>query len=762
MNAALTRLRRLTSRLLPLAVGGLVSGCALLKPLPAPSTVDDRLKAMPTQGLPLKQPVTIHWDAHQIPYIVAETDDDAAFGLGLVHTHLRLGQMAVYRRIAQGRIAEMGGPLATEIDHGIRILDFGRAVPAMRAMMPQTTEQWLQRYVDGINHYQASAAQLPYEYAALGLKPEPWSVDDVLRFGRLAGTDVTWLVWFNLLQLRQRADWPQIWARLTEQGAMPAPGGEPGSAALGELLAGISRSGSNSLALAPSRTTTGGAILANDPHLGINLPNTWLIVGLKSPSYHVVGLMIPGLPFFAIGRNPAIAWGGTNLRAAASDLIDVSGLPASAIRERSETINVRLWPDRQVTIRETPYGPVISDAPQLARPDLAPLALRWVGHDGSDEVTAMLMAAKAESFAEFREALAGFAVSGQTMVYADRDGNIGSVIAARVPDRSGPPPKDMVLTPAEAEASWSQVLSAATLPATFNPASGYIASANNRPADAGVGFFFSPEDRVRRMAEVVEEQGRLDVAALKTLQRDVYVSSSVALRDAIVGRIRGFGIDRELTGDERRVFERMAVWDGYYRAESEGAVAFELVRSAFVSDFYAAALGSSDAAAFAGVGQIKTLLLADIEAADPKALAAQLRAALAAAAASIGDFPTWGEMHRLQLGHPLRFVPLLGRRFRFADHPIGGTTESLMKTAHGTTAERHAARYGANARHVSDLSDPNGNFFVILGGQDGWLNSSTFLDQVPLWLDGSYVQMPLDLADVARRFPIHMTLEPAA
>ncbi len=374
----------------------------------------------------------------------------------------------------------------------------------------------------------------------------------MLQFGRLAGTDVTWLVWFNLLQLRQRADWPQIWARLIEQGAMPAPGGEPRSdlrpvGALGELLAGVSRSGSNSLALAPSRTTTGGAILANDPHLGINLPNTWLIVGLKSPSYHVVGLMVPGLPFFAIGRNPAIAWGGTNLRAAASDLIDVSGLPASAIRERTETINVRLWADRQVIIRETPYGPLISDAPQVARPDLAPLALKWVGHDGSDEVTAMLMAARASSFAEFRAAFDGFAVSGQTMVYADRDGNIGSVMAARVPDRGGPPPQDMVLTPAEAEAKWSHVLTAATLPATLNPASGYIASANNRPGDAAVGFFFSPDDRVRRMAEVVEERGRLDVDGLKALQRDVYVSSSVALRDAIVGRIRGFGLDQRLS-----------------------------------------------------------------------------------------------------------------------------------------------------------------------------------------------------------------------
>ena len=92
----------------------------------------------------------------------------------------------------------------------------------------------------------------------------------------------------------------------------------------------------------------------------------WLIAGLKSPSYHVVGLMGPGLPVFAIGRNPSIAWGGTNMRAASSDLVDVSGLDPDSIEARDETISVRWWFDSTVTIRQTPLGPVISDAPLLA------------------------------------------------------------------------------------------------------------------------------------------------------------------------------------------------------------------------------------------------------------------------------------------------------------------------------------------------------------------------------------------------------------
>ena len=199
----------------------------------------------------------------------------------------------------------------------------------MLAAMPTSSRRWLKRFVDGINNYQEQMRDAPTEYRILAIQPEPWSPEDVLTFGRLAGTDVNWLVWFNLLRLRARPDWPQIWARLvgTGGGAPPGPTANEDMAGLGALLSQVSRSGSNSLAIAPSRTSTGAAIIASDPHLGLSLPNTWLIIGLKSPSYHVVGLMVPGLPVFAIGRNPWIAWGGTNMRASASDLIDVSGLP---------------------------------------------------------------------------------------------------------------------------------------------------------------------------------------------------------------------------------------------------------------------------------------------------------------------------------------------------------------------------------------------------------------------------------------------------
>jgi Protein related to penicillin acylase len=760
MSRSTVRILRRASAVL---FGSMLAGCTALAPLPPESTLKERLDRFPRRDLPIERPVTVYWNEHQVPYIVAETDADAAFTLGLVHAHLRLGQMALYRRIAAGRVAEMGGPLAIDIDHGVRLLGFGRAATATLQAMPAESRQWLDRFVEGINVYQARVRPLPHEYRVLDLDPEPWTAEDVLTFGRLAGTDVNWLVWASLLKLRERPDWPQIWARLVsgDSAAAAASTGTEGEP-LSQLLASISRSGSNSLAIGPQYTAGGAAILANDPHLGLNLPNTWLIAGLKSPSYHVVGLMVPGLPVFGIGRNPQIAWGGTNMRASASDLIDVSGLPPEGIRETSATIGVRWWPDEAITLRETDWGPVLSDAPQLRDLHLGPVSLRWTGHDVSDEISAMLAVARAGDFAAFRAALGGFSLPGQNMLYADAAGHIGRVFAVHVPDRGGPPPVDVVVTPGDASLIWSRVRTADDFPAVLDPPEGFIASANNRPPDphVSVGYFFSPDDRVRRMRQLLAESATVDVETVMQFQRDVYVDSSVALRDAIITQIGAAGIDAQLNEDERRFVGELAGWDGYYRRDSRGAVAFELMRFEFTANFYQSRFGASDWAAFAGVGRIKEMLVEDIAAADASQLAPMLRVSIGRATARFDDFAGWGDMHRLVLQHPLAFLPLVGSRYRFADEPAAGSTDSLMKTAHGLTNERHRTTYGANARHISDMSDPDSNLFVILGGQDGWLNSSTFLDQVPMWHEGAYIRMPLRLDTVQADFNHRMELQP--
>jgi penicillin amidase len=732
-----------------------LAGCAAFTPLPEPTTLDKRLAAFPTKGLALAKPVAIHWDAHQIPFIEAETDGDLAFALGLVHAHLRLGQMELMRRLAQGRVAEMGGPLAIDIDRSLRIADFGRAAPEMEKILPDETRAFLRRYVEGINHYLFAASELPHEFAVLGLKREAWTVLDVLSMERLGAADVNWLIWFNLLRMRGTPGWADSWARLVRHGtAGPVSmGADETAGLLQDIIEGYGRTGSNSVVVSGARTATGAAMIASDPHLGINLPNVWLIGGIKSPSFHAAGLMFPGLPFVAVGRNESIAWGGTNMRAAASDLVDVSKLP---LTERTVKLDVRWWFDAEAKIRESELGPVISDAPVLSGTG-GPYALKWVGHAASDEITAMLKVNRARSFEEYRAAFKTFAVPAQNMMYADTQGNIGELMAVHLPIRPAGVPPDLVRDPADPSSAWLRIADATQLPFSYNPARGWLGSANNKPAETPfpIGYFFSPGDRVERMKMLLGGEKRIGVAELEKLQQDVYMTSAVALRDAIVAAIDELNI-----ADIDGVVARMRAWDGSYTKESSGAVAFEVLFHHFKDAMYEGAMDPEEARNFISVADAKLILVEDVRNADKPRLSAALEKAIRLAAPDAAKFASWGEMHRLGLSHVLGNIPVIGSRYRFGEFAVGGSTDTLMKTSAASSNERHRVRYGSQARHVSDLSDLDSNWFLLLGGQDGWLASSTFMDQVDDWLAGRYIQVPMRAETVRTQFPHAMTLTP--
>ncbi|MEQ8700619.1 MAG: penicillin acylase family protein [Bauldia litoralis] len=672
--------------------------------------------------------------------------------------------MEMMRRIASGRLAEVAGPLATDIDIALRMIDFGRVAEKAEREMPPETRAFVEAFVAGINHYQFRAERLPHEFRVLSMRREKWTVRDVITVGRLAGTDVNWLVWFRLLQLRDRKDWPQIWATLTREGSdsLVSFGLPKKAETLDRLLRGYSKNGSNSVAISGSRTGTGAALIANDPHLGITVPNLWLVAGVKSPSYHAVGLMVPGLPFIAVGRNPWIAWGGTNMRAASSDLYDVSGLPPAQITTRRERIRVRWWGTRTVDIRETPLGPVISDAPPLGWKG-KPLALRWIGHERGDEITAFLKVSQARDWSQFRRAFATFAVSAQNMLYADAKGNIGQVMATMLPVRPNRQPPDLVLDARDPAWQWQGVRTALDLPSAYNPAAGFLASANNKPtfADFPIGYFFSADDRIARMKQLLDTGKRVGVGDLRRLQRDVYMPSSVALRDAALAKLDAAGPDG-LDAPARKVLELMRSWDGRYTTDSRGAVAFELFAVPLTQAHFAARYDGKAQSAMIGFSRSRRMVTAAVEAAPPERIAPMLRAALTSAGAKIGSIRDWGSMHRLRLSHPLSFIPLIGNRYRFADYPARGSSETLQKTAHDPATGKHATRYGQQARHISDMADPDANWFTLLGGQDGWLSSTTAFDQVKLWREGKYVKVPLRLETVRKAFTHKTALKPRA
>jgi penicillin amidase len=733
----------------------LLPGCAALSPRQAP--VEQRLAALPVAGAPVSRPVEIRWNDNMIPWITAENDEDLAVALGLVHGHLRGAQVMLMRLVAQGRLAEVAGPPAADVDHALRILGFGRAAPQVIAAWPPETRRFVQAFLRGLNHALRTAPRPP-EAGLLALGQDAITEEDLIAVGRLAGTDINWLAYLSLLPQRGQPGFAELWARTREAGGNPV--GTQQAGLLQTILEGTSRSGSNTVAVSAARSATGGALIASDPHLGLNMPNLWLVVGMRSPGFHAVGLMVPGLPILGVGRNPHVAWGGTNLRAASSDLFDVSALPPDAFRSETARIRQRLWFTTERRVRMTPLGPVMTDAALLPA-NGATLALRWAGHTPTDEITALLRAARATDGQAFRAAFAGFGVSAQTMLWADSRGRVGRFIAATLPDRAGFPAGDFVLDPHDpaANAAWDRLRDARNLPAQADPPQGLLASANNRPrwAEAPgatpLGFFFSDDDRVLRLEELLAATPRHTPQSVAAIQRDIRSPRAAQLSAALNGHLAA------LPGGHPapRLAAALDGWQGDYAADSRAPVAFEaLLRHlvpALVPESRRDATGNPRGAETQW-NFVTAFLLRDLDALAPARRDAVLRQVAAAAQADYDRLGTWGELHRLRASHWLVNLPVLGRYFVYADYPADGSRETPMKTSHGLLADApRPANFGSMARHVSDMADPDANWFTLWGGQDGWIGSAAFMDQIPLWRDGRSIRVPLRPETVTAEFP---------
>lgn len=726
---------------------------------PADVVTNDRLAALPTQGRVARK-VTIHWNEYQVPFLEAETDADLAYGMGIVHGHLRMSQIMLMRYAAEGRIGQVGGPFTDSLDHLLALIDFDHAVPEIEKNLPEETRAWLQAYANGLNdmqdHMQAQGIEPPF-YGLANIEPEPFTVTTLLRMGRLTGIDVNWLAYLGILGARKDDNWAEVWQRVLEhngKAGLPVPSKTEGlSGSAMDLVTGFTHSGSNSIAISPKLSASGNAILANDPHLGLGQPNFWLLVGIKSPSYHAVGFTIPGMPVLGLARTPDFAWGGTNARMSVSDLYTLR--EDQKISQSENAVPARFWNDSKVTTEWADgIGPLMTSHPRFTGREGERIAMRWVGHEPSDEITAFLTALKAKTPQQFRASFKDYAVGAYNLVFADTKGNIGMVRAVRLPKRNWVYNDDIVLDAGEPSHQWQGFDNATTLPMQLNPASGFVADANNKPKDFDkhAGLFFTPDVRVRRMAQMVEELKPIDRDDIKRMHQDVYFAPAVKLRDEFIALYQ----QNQVT---HPVLEALAQWDGHYKAESAGALKFELLLYYLAHSQYADAEGKLSRRV-SHWPFLFTNIVADVNKLPSDERKAVMREAIASMAERSDEIGVWGNMLREKVGSYVARAPVVGGLLELDDAPAGGSRDTLMKRNHKLTDQPHTSDYGAQSRHYSDMGDPDANWFVLYGGQDGWMGSENFADQIELWRKGEYIQMPLTMTKVRAQFKTKTVIQP--
>jgi penicillin G amidase len=563
----------------------------------------------------LSTPVTIARDAVALPYIDAETEADALFGLGFAHAQDRLWQMTFNRRIAQGRIAEIAGAGAVDTDKFMRMLGIDRNARAMAERLDAETRTLLQAYAAGVNAYLAQrSGPLPPEFLLTrSPAPEPWQISDSLAWALMMALDLSRSYRDEITRLRLAsglsraeidelrppypgeappaiADYPAIYRALGVYRASNAPRSEsapvkPYDTDLFNRLAGLDDAegnGSNNWVVSGARTQSGKPLLANDPHLGFTAPSVWYYARLRAPGLEVFGATLPGVPYVLLGRNRNVAWGFTNTEPDVQDLYLERINAANAdeyqtpngyalFDKRTEHIEVRGEHPVEFVVRSTRHGPVLSDAVASVRNLIDDahyvLALRWGALDGDDTTIGAVRAMNRARDAKAFEA--------QNIVFADTNGTIGFVAAGRVPVRR--PDNDFkgqVPAPGwDAKYDWTGWLPYADVPRSINPPAGLVVTANHRITPPGYTHYLTSDwalpYRADRITQLIEAKPKHDAASFHSIQADV---TSLAARDLMQALIALH--PQPGTNAGKIALARLSGWDGTMRADTPEPLLF--------------------------------------------------------------------------------------------------------------------------------------------------------------------------------------------
>ncbi|MGH2841131.1 MAG: penicillin acylase family protein, partial [Solirubrobacteraceae bacterium] len=523
-------------------------------------------------------PIDVRRDGAGVPHVRATTEADVLRGLGHCHGVDRALQLVVTRIVGQGRAAEIldGGDEMVAMDRFFRRVDLAGGVQAQVAALSSRHRALLDAYVDGVNR--ALAAKRPWELALLRHRPEPWIAADCVLMGRMIG-------YVGLAQTQGEAE---RWIVQMLSGGVPL-------AVVDELFAGriagfdeslleglhieeslIAASirwypaapaavASNNWALAPSRTVTGTAMFANDPHLEVNrLPAVWYETSCDGPQGWLAGASMPGVPGILVGRNDAVAWGVTY---AYADVIDswVEDCRDGCFRrdvegeerwepfdEREEVIRRRGGAPLRVRFHENLHGTLGGDPHVPGRY----LTTRWAGRDGGAvSLAAALDLPGARTASEAGDLLSRLEWA-FNWVMADRDGAIVYRMSGRIPRRRSGASGLLPLAGWRADDDWQGFHDPGELPRRSDPPEGYLVTANedlNRFGTVKPINLAGPPYRAARLNELLAARSDWSVAQLGSVQMDV-LSLQARRFMAVLAPL--------LAGDER--FAAIIEWDGSY------------------------------------------------------------------------------------------------------------------------------------------------------------------------------------------------------
>ena len=512
-------LRALVLSLLFLVLGVLAAGWFLLAGGRAKLDGDVSVRG-------LSEGVSIARDALGAATIDGKNRDDVTYALGYIHAQERFFPMDLMRRVAAGELAELVGSAAADTDVEHRRHRLRAVAQAAVAQLSPQDRHTLDLYAAGVNRGLADLRVKPWEYFLLGTQPQPWRPEDTflviaamyldlngdgrnereLGFAQMRSALPSPLVDFLLAP---DPEWEApLTGDLSHPPVIPGPdifdlrnrptASSADARALASLASALdeARPGSNNFAVSGHLTETGAAILANDMHLGLRVPDIWFRTRLRyadptAPNGRrdASGVTLPGTPALVAGSNGQMAWGFTNSYGDWLDWVRVQRDPNdpsrykvpegwARIETHDEVVRVKGGPSRTLKVEDTRWGPILAQDV-----DGTPLALAWIGGTPRGYNLGVMALEHATSANAALDMAPAMGMPPQNLLAADSAGNIGWTITGNsIPLRAGFDPR----LPADwsvAGTGWQGWATPAQYPRIENPADGRLWTANNRTVD---------------------------------------------------------------------------------------------------------------------------------------------------------------------------------------------------------------------------------------------------------------------------------------
>ncbi len=717
----------------------------------------------------LDGPVTIHRDELGIPVIVATSLEDAVRAHGFVHAQDRFFQMDLARRATAGELAGLVGARAVEADAEKRRLQRRRAARQLLADLDAADRRLIEAYCEGVNAGLADLGGPPPEYLLLRGEPEPWRPEDSL---------VLTLSFFDLLSFNHRmerqlavmeatlpAELVEFLTPSTSRWDVPlvsaekggyTPAAVPGpeildlrSAQPPEIDRDVVRPtgialGSNNWAVAAQRSTHGGAILANDPHLGLRVPHVWHRVEFEIADRRVAGVGSPGLPGVVIGSNGGVAWGATNSFADQTDIVIIEVDDADPSRYRTpqgwepfrvhvEEIEVAGGEPASTEIAWTRWGPV-TDEDWRGRP----LVVHSPVHQPHGLDFDLMRMMQAHTLETAMDVVAGWRGPSQNWMLAAADGRIAWVVNGPIPARRG--------LSGKYPRSWSDPAigwdGERPGPRVESPAAGRLYTANGRTvphSDPPLTHVWMHSARSHRIRQRLDGRPQWDEAGLRGIQLDTRSAYNDFVVDLVQEIVPGDEADVELAG----LWEAVLGWDGTAEIDQSGFVAVGALAEALLDAILTPLLAP---AAAVDEEFVYNWALGDepmrriLEERPPhlvppghddwrgflRSLMSEVAGELAAAP---GGFDrTWGEARPVAIRHPLGGLALLGRYLNMPAGPLPGWAG---------TVRAQTASYGASMRMVVSPGRAEMGLLHMPTGQSGHFMSPHYADSHEAWVTGA-------------------------